>query len=201
MVSRPVTASAKSMVNDASTSAPRRGWIPAPPPPRWRPPRPNMPPRTSPMSPTLKENPSDPPCRPPIMEGPMRRTSSYSARLSSSPSTSYAAETSLNFSSATSLPGILVWVKIASKRTIRLRDLLVGGTLRNAQRFIEVFFVPVSLCSHSCSPPQSAPLTTLEANPDCGVFSLLSSPWQHGGFCPSIGIRCVALQPPTVRRR
>jgi hypothetical protein len=57
------------------------------------------------MSSMLKLNPPGVP-RPPIADiGPMERTSSYSLRFDSSPSTSYAAATSLNFSSATGSPG------------------------------------------------------------------------------------------------
>jgi len=77
----PRTASANSRVSRASRSSPRRG--PTPEEPRERPPEPNICPNRSPkpdMSAALKEN-------PPAF-GPRRRTSSYSARFFSSPSTS-----------------------------------------------------------------------------------------------------------------
>ena len=113
VVVMPLTESLKSTVSCAVMSAPRRGPTPdeAPPRPRPWPPRPNMFPNMSPrppppMSSTLNVKPPAPgPPRPPI--GPMVRTSSYSLRLASSPSTSYADATSLNFSSATALPGFL----------------------------------------------------------------------------------------------
>jgi hypothetical protein len=70
-------------------------------------PRPNRLPRRSPTSsaPTSNENPPapgrpGPPGPKPPATGPRRRTSSYSLRRASSPSTSYAAEISLKRSSA-----------------------------------------------------------------------------------------------------
>ena len=93
VVVMPRAASTKSSVSSACTSAPRRGPTPdaAAPPRPPAPRRPNIWPSRSPRplalaSSMLNVNPPGPPGPPPI--GPSRRTSSYSARLASSPSTS-----------------------------------------------------------------------------------------------------------------
>src|SRR6478735_8534984 len=128
VVVMPCAASAKSSVRLADRSSPRCGPAEAEAPPPRRP-RPNICPSTSPRpsAPTLKSkvcppkppgpalglNP--PPNPPPI--GPRARTSSYSLRLASSPSTSYAALTSLNRSSALASPGCVSgWFSRASLR-------------------------------------------------------------------------------------
>ncbi len=115
VVLTPLTASAKDMLSSASRSPPRRGPTPlAAPPPRRRP-RPKRFPRRSPASPPSKvnEKPWSPPRGPPAPPGPNMppmgpslRTSSYSLRLASSPTTSYAAEISLKRSSALVSPGL-----------------------------------------------------------------------------------------------
>ena len=106
LVVRPLAASTKSMDNEASRSDPRCGPTPAPlrrPPPNICPSKSLSPPAPA-MSPTSKRNAPLP--DPPIAPGPRRRTSSYSRRRSSSPSTSYAAEISLKRSSAEALLGL-----------------------------------------------------------------------------------------------
>ena len=102
-VVRPCAASSKERFNVDSISAPRCGPTPLAPPRRPRPP--NICPRMSPKSAPPVSKPMPPPGKP--ADGPMRRTSSYSARFAASPTTSYAAEMSLNFSSASLLPGLV----------------------------------------------------------------------------------------------
>src|SRR3954453_5011112 len=72
--------------------------------------------------------PGPPPWKPPI--GPSLRTSSYSLRLASSPSTSYAALTSLNRSSAASSPGCVSgWLARANFRYALVMSLGAASSL------------------------------------------------------------------------
>lgn len=113
VVVSPEMASVNPRVSSASRSLPRRGPEPWGAPPPRRPP-PNRLPNNPPMSSALKLAPAPPkppgppappgPPKPPM--GPSLRTSSYSVRLASSPSTSYAPETSLNRSSAVGSSGL-----------------------------------------------------------------------------------------------
>ena len=130
-VVRPCAASTKSSVSVVAMSCPRCGPVDPPPPRRPPPPRPNIWPRMSPSpSPPMSKRmfcpPPPGPPKPPI--GPTRRTSSYSARFFSSPTTSYAAEMSLNFSSAFALSGFASgWYSRASFRYAFVMSLTVAS--------------------------------------------------------------------------
>ena len=76
----------------------------------------------------------------------MRRTSSYSLRFSASPSTSYAAFTSLKRSSDAALPGVGVGVMLLGQLLVGARQLLLGRARRNAEHGVVVLVEPLALC-------------------------------------------------------
>ena len=121
--------------------------------PRDRP-RPNRLPRRSPTSsaPTSNENPPapgrpGPPGPKPPATGPRRRTSSYSLRRASSPSTSYAAEISLKRSSALGSSWLASVVQ-PRQLPVRLGDVLGGRPLVHPQHRVVVLLEPLPLRSH-----------------------------------------------------